>query len=49
MALGDPDVSNLSDAWLVGYQDISSFSHACKRWTGMIPAKKRDQLLSTGR
>lgn len=24
-------------AWLLGYQEISSFTHACKRWTGMTP------------
>jgi AraC-like DNA-binding protein len=30
-------------AWLLGYQDASSFSHACRRWTGKSP---RDLRLS---
>jgi AraC-like DNA-binding protein/transcriptional regulator with XRE-family HTH domain len=30
-------------AWLLGYQDASSFSHACRRWTGKPP---RDLRLS---
>jgi AraC-like DNA-binding protein len=24
-------------AWLLGYREISSFTHAFKRWTGMTP------------
>jgi AraC-like DNA-binding protein len=24
-------------AWLLGYEDASSFSHACRRWTGKSP------------
>jgi AraC-like DNA-binding protein len=31
-------------AWLLGYQDASSFSHACRRWTGKSP---RDLRLSS--
>ena len=30
-------------AWLLGYEDASSFSHACRRWTGKSP---RDLRLS---
>lgn len=28
-------------AWLLGYQEFSAFSHACKRWTGMSPRELR--------
>jgi AraC-like DNA-binding protein len=34
-------------AWLVGYQGVSAFSHACKRWTGMNPKRMRDKLLAS--
>ena len=27
--------------WLLGYQDASSFSHACRRWTGKSPRELR--------
>ncbi len=44
--LGEPSLSISQIAWLVGYHDVSSFSHACKRWTGMNPVKMREQLRS---
>jgi len=28
-------------AWLLGYQDVGSFSHAFKRWTGTTPREFR--------
>jgi AraC-like DNA-binding protein len=28
-------------AWLLGYREISAFTHAFKRWTGMTPSKSR--------
>jgi AraC-like DNA-binding protein len=28
-------------AWLLGYQEFSAFSHACKRWTGLSPRELR--------
>jgi AraC-like DNA-binding protein len=28
-------------AWLLGYQEFSAFSHACKRWTGSSPRELR--------
>jgi AraC-like DNA-binding protein len=28
-------------AWLLGYEDTSSFSHACRRWTGKSPRELR--------
>jgi AraC-like DNA-binding protein len=46
--LGDPSLSISQIAWLVGYSNVSSLSHACKRWSGMNPAKMRDRLLSAG-
>jgi AraC-like DNA-binding protein len=46
--MGEPSLSISQIAWLVGYNDVSSFSHACRRWTGMNPVKMRDQLRSAG-
>ena len=35
-------------AWLLGYREVSSLTHAFKRWTGMTPRRFRsDQLAST--
>jgi AraC-like DNA-binding protein len=28
-------------AWLLGYQEVSAFTHAFKRWTGSTPSKAR--------
>ena len=28
-------------AWLLGFEEISSFSHACRRWTGKSPRQLR--------
>ncbi|WP_457302367.1 helix-turn-helix transcriptional regulator, partial [Phyllobacterium sp. P5_D12] len=28
-------------AWLLGFQQLSSFSHACRRWTGKCPSEHR--------
>jgi AraC-like DNA-binding protein len=30
-------------AWLVGYQEVSGFTHAFKRWTGKTPTEARAQ------
>ena len=35
--LRERELSVSQIAWLLGYQEISSFTHACKRWTGMTP------------
>jgi AraC-like DNA-binding protein len=35
--LADKDLSVSKIAWLLGYQDISTFTHAFKRWTGQAP------------
>src|SRR5205085_6120439 len=28
-------------AWLLGYREISAFTHAFRRWTGMAPSRAR--------
>jgi AraC-like DNA-binding protein len=28
-------------AWLLGYQEVSAFTHAFKRWTGKTPREVR--------
>ena len=30
-------------AWLLGYQEVSAFTHAFKRWTGKTPSEVRAQ------
>lgn len=31
-------------AWLLGYQEVSAFTHAFKRWTGKTPRKARSRV-----
>jgi AraC-like DNA-binding protein len=45
--LSEANLSISQIAWLVGYQGLNSFSHSCKRWTGMNPKKIRDRLLAS--
>ena len=28
-------------AWLLGFKEVSAFTHACKRWTGKTPRQMR--------
>ena len=28
-------------AWLLGFSEVSAFTHACKRWTGETPKQMR--------
>jgi AraC-like DNA-binding protein len=35
-------------AWLLGFEEPSSFSHACKRWTGKAPRELRGADLAFG-
>jgi AraC-like DNA-binding protein len=35
-------------AWLLGFEEPSSFSHACKRWTGKAPRELRGADLTFG-
>ena len=39
--LADETLSISEIAWLVGYQDVSAFTHAFKRWTGRAPGAIR--------
>jgi AraC-like DNA-binding protein len=39
--LADSDLSISQIAWLLGYQEVSSFTHAFKRWSGKTPRQAR--------
>jgi AraC-like DNA-binding protein len=39
--LSDPELSISRIAWLLGYQEVSAFTHAFKRWTGKTPRETR--------
>ena len=39
----DSSLSISQIAWLLGYQEVSAFNHAFKRWTGTTPRKMRAQ------
>ena len=39
--LDDRELSITQIAWLLGYQEVASFSHAFKRWTGRTPREAR--------
>ena len=39
--LADKDLSISQVAWLLGYQEVSSLTHAFKRWTGKTPREAR--------
>ena len=28
-------------AWLLGFNEVSAFTHACRRWTGKTPSQMR--------
>jgi AraC-like DNA-binding protein len=40
--LTDQTLSVSEIAWLLGYQDVSAFTHAFKRWTGRAPTTLRE-------
>ena len=44
--LEDERVSVQQTAWLLGYSEIASFSHAFKRWTGTSPRRARQSSFS---
>jgi AraC-like DNA-binding protein len=39
--LGDRKLHVSKIAWLLGFRDVSAFTHACKRWTGKTPTQLR--------
>ncbi len=41
--VADIDLSLSQVAWLLGYQEISSFTHAFRRWTGKTPRQARSR------
>ncbi len=41
--LRDQDLAISRIAWLVGYREVSAFTHAFKRWTGKNPRDARSQ------
>jgi len=39
--LDDPKLHVSKIAWLLGFREVSAFTHACKRWTGKTPSQMR--------
>src|SRR6476469_8168299 len=39
--LDDPNLHISKIAWLLGFNDVSAFTHAFKRWTGKTPSQMR--------
>jgi AraC-like DNA-binding protein len=37
----EQNLQNSEIAWLLGFGEVSAFSHACKRWTGKTPTQLR--------
>jgi len=44
--LADDSLSISQIAWLLGYQEVSAFTHAFKRWTGRTPREARSLAAS---
>jgi AraC-like DNA-binding protein len=42
--LANPELSISRIAWLLGYQEVSAFTHAFRRWTGRTPRQTRARL-----
>jgi AraC-like DNA-binding protein len=42
--LADEDLSISQISWLLGYQEVSAFTHAFKRWTGKTPREARSHI-----
>jgi AraC-like DNA-binding protein len=41
--LADNELSISQIAWLLGYREVSSFTHAFKRWSGKAPRQTRSR------
>ncbi len=48
ITMANPKYSLGEVAYLLGFSEISAFTRAFKRWTGMTPSRWRDEL-SAGR
>jgi AraC-like DNA-binding protein len=46
--LSDPALSISEIAWLLGYEESASFTHAFKRWTGKPPGQARSERRTFG-
>ncbi len=44
--LSDPALSISRVAWLLGYHEVSAFTHAFKRWTGKTPRQTRQPAVN---
>jgi AraC-like DNA-binding protein len=44
--LADRDLSISRIAWLLGFQEVSAFTHAFKRWTGRTPRAARSRKVA---
>jgi AraC-like DNA-binding protein len=44
--LAENDLSISQVAWLLGYQEVSSLTHAFKRWTGKTPRQARLRMVA---
>jgi AraC-like DNA-binding protein len=42
--LADKELAISQIAWLLGYQDVSAFTNAYKRWTGHTPRTARRRV-----
>jgi AraC-like DNA-binding protein len=45
--LDDPKLHVSKIAWLLGFSEVSSFTHAFKRWTGKTPSQMRTTAVSS--
>jgi AraC-like DNA-binding protein len=43
--LADASLSISRIAWLLGFQEVSAFTYAFRRWTGQAPTQMRADIL----
>jgi AraC-like DNA-binding protein len=46
--LADSQLHVSKIAWLLGFSEVSAFTHACKRWTGKTPSQLRTTSTQSG-